>query len=155
MISCRQPFKRVERGLAGNGQPSTTREISRRMARVRRSGTEPELVVRRALSKLGIRYRLKNRDLPGNPDIANRARKFVVFVHGCFWHRHKGCIRSTTPKTNTSFWRAKFVKNVARDATAVKSLRRMGYRVVTLWECEVGNPRLISRRLAFVVGGSI
>lgn len=125
------------------------------MAHVRRAGTEPEMAVRRALTKLGVRYRLRNGDLPGNPDMANRARKFAVFVHGCFWHRHEACVRATMPKTNQSFWRSKFARNIERDAAAVKALCRMGYRIVTLWECEVRDARVMSRRLACVVSRPI
>jgi DNA mismatch endonuclease (patch repair protein) len=107
------------------------------MGRVRRSGTTPELAVRRIFSSGGIRYRLKNRDLPGAPDLANRRQKWVVFVHGCYWHRHRGCARATTPKTNTNFWAQKFLQNQARDASVIRSLRAMGFRVIVIWECQV------------------
>jgi len=77
-----------------------------------------------------------NRDLPGSPDIANRARKWAVFVHGCFWHRHVGCKRTTTPTRNRSFWIEKFRANIARDARVQAVLRSEGYRVIVVWECE-------------------
>ncbi len=122
-------------------------ETSRRMAGVRQRDTKPELLVRRALSAKSIRFRIKNRDLPGSPDIANRARGWVVFVHGCYWHRHPGCHRTTTPKRNAAFWRAKFDANVARDARSRRALRRLGFRVVTIWECETKQPERLARRI--------
>lgn len=130
----------------------TDAATSRRMADVRQKDTTPELAVRRALTMLGLRYRVRNRDLPGSPDIANRTRKWAVFVHGCFWHRHPGCVRSTTPKRNRAFWKKKFEANVARDARAVAALRERGFRVVTVWECETEIEatllsRLVSGRL--------
>lgn len=108
---------------------------SLRMAGVRRAHTGPELVVRHILHALGHRFRVGNRDLPGSPDIANRRRKWVVFVHGCFWHRH-GCKATTTPTRNRPFWEAKFERNVARDQERVASLDDLGFEVVVVWECE-------------------
>lgn len=106
-----------------------------RMGGVRQKGTRPELVVRSSLSALGRRYRLNNRDLEGSPDVANRAQRWVVFVHGCFWHRH-GCKASSTPTRNREFWEAKFARNVERDARAAAALRARGYTVIVIWECE-------------------
>lgn len=106
------------------------------MGGIRQSGTEPELSVRAALTNLGLRYRLRNRDLPGSPDLANRTHRWVIFVHGCYWHRHTSCKRTTTPKRNRTFWERKFRDNVARDARASDALRGMGFAVVTVWECE-------------------
>jgi DNA mismatch endonuclease (patch repair protein) len=108
---------------------------SERMRGVRQRGTAPELVVRSALRQLGHRYRLGNRDLPGSPDIANRRQRWVVFVHGCFWHRH-GCKATTTPTRNPEFWQAKFARNVARDRRVIEDLTARGYRVVVIWECQ-------------------
>lgn len=110
-------------------------ETSRRMAGVRQRDTKPEMIVRRLLTQIGHRYRVRNRDLPGSPDIANRSRRWVVFVHGCYWHRHR-CKATTTPKRNRDFWQAKFSRNVDRDAHQVAALREAGYRVVVVWECE-------------------
>lgn len=110
-------------------------ETSERMAGVRQKDTKPELIVRRILHGLGHRYRVRNRDLPGSPDIANRSRGWVVFVHGCYWHRH-GCKATTTPKRNREFWEAKFRRNVERDAERSAALRDAGYEVVVVWECE-------------------
>jgi DNA mismatch endonuclease, patch repair protein len=108
---------------------------STRMAKVRQNATRPERVVRQILSALGQRYRLENRDLPGSPDLANRSRKWAIFVHGCFWHRH-GCKASSTPAHNREFWQAKFLRNVERDARAVAALQARGYTVIVIWECQ-------------------
>jgi DNA mismatch endonuclease, patch repair protein len=125
---------------------------SARMAGVRQKDTAAELAVRRELTTLGHRYRVRNRDLPGSPDIANRARRWIVFVHGCFWHRHQGCTRTTTPTRNRRFWEQKFVANIARDRRAVRALKRRGYRVLVVWECQTGDPARLCRRLAAWLG---
>jgi DNA mismatch endonuclease (patch repair protein) len=108
---------------------------SARMRTVRQRGTRPELLVRRALTALGFYYRLANRDLPGSPDIANRRQRWVVFVHGCFWHRH-GCKATTTPTRNRDFWEAKFARNLARDQRTTQALEALDYVVAVIWECE-------------------
>ncbi len=123
---------------------------SQRMGGIRQKGTSPELAVRKQLTELGCRYRVNNRDLPGSPDIANRSRKWAVFVHGCYWHRHEGCKKATTPKRNRDFWVAKFEANVARDRRAVRELRGMGYLVVTVWECETVQSAVLRRKLRAV-----
>lgn len=121
------------------------------MGRVRQHGTGPELEVRRALRDLGVSYRLNVRGLPGSPDIANRRRGFAIFVHGCYWHRHAGCRRATTPKRNRDFWLAKFEANLARDARNIEALRAAGFRVLVVWECETGQPnRLIGALRSFL-----
>ena len=122
-------------------------ETSARMAGIRQRGTKPELIVRRLLTMLGHRYRLETRDLPGRPDVANRSRRWAVFVHGCYWHRHPGCRLTTTPKRNAEFWQAKFDRNVARDARVAEELAEMGYRVVTVWECETRKPDALLAQL--------
>lgn len=105
------------------------------MARVRQKETKPELLVRRLLAALGHRFRVGRRGLRGSPDIVNVSRRWVVFVHGCFWHRH-GCKATTTPKNNRDFWEAKFARNVERDARSIEALEALGYTVVVVWECE-------------------
>ena len=105
------------------------------MRRVRGRDTGPELAVRRFLHRAGYRFRLHDRRLPGSPDLVLRRHRTVVFVHGCFWHRHPGCRRTTTPKTRREFWQTKFAANVARDAAAVRALEALGWRVVVVWEC--------------------
>jgi DNA mismatch endonuclease (patch repair protein) len=108
---------------------------SLRMAGVRQKATRPEQLVGSALRALGQRYRLNNKDLDGSPDFANRRAGWVLFVHGCFWHRH-GCRATTTPTRNREFWEAKFARNVARDLRTAEALRAGGYRVIVIWECE-------------------
>lgn len=146
-----QPFKKVERRLAGKKLLRTDASTSERMGRIRQSGTEPELTIRRAVATLGLRYTVRNRDLPGSPDLANRTRRWAIFVHGCYWHRHAGCHKATTPRTNTEFWLNKFSRNVARDEAARIELERRGYRVLTFWQCELETSRGVSGRLAKLV----
>ena len=118
------------------------------MRRQRTRNTLPEVVVRRALRELGMSYRTCNSDLAGSPDAANRKRRWAVFVHGCFWHHHDGCRRATVPKRNHAFWLAKFAQNRERDARAARELRSLGFRVVTVWECETRGPgSTLSRKL--------
>jgi len=143
----RQPFKNVEKRLAGKSRPVTDAATSARMSRIRQKGTTPELAVRRAVTTLGLRYTTDNKDLPGSPDLANRSRRWAIFVHGCYWHRHAGCSKATTPRTNTVFWRNKFSRNVQRDDAARAALRRTGYRVLTFWQCELDGDRSIRGRL--------
>lgn len=114
-------------------------ERSERMSRIRGKNTQPELALRRVLHGLGLRYRLHGAGLPGKPDLVFPRYKAVVFVHGCFWHRHAGCSIATTPKSNTSFWVGKFEKNVARDARATAALRALGWKVFVTWECELAS----------------
>lgn len=110
------------------------------MSRIRSKDTGPELVLRKVLHKLGLRYRLHGAGLPGKPDLVFPRHKTVVFVHGCFWHRHPECNIATTPKSNTQFWIDKFEKNVARDKRASTALAAMGWRIYVVWECEVASP---------------
>ena len=122
---------------------------SARLGRIRQKDTAAEQAVRRMLHRLGLRFRIRNRDLPGAPDVANRSGRWAIFVHGCFWHSHAGCKRATVPRRNREFWLAKFSANRARDARALRELRRLGYRAVVVWECEAEKraDRLV-RRLA-------
>lgn len=116
-------------------------ERSARMARIRSGNTMPELFLRKELHRLGFRYRLHARNLPGKPDLVFPRYKAVVFVHGCFWHRHGGCKIATTPKSNTEFWVNKFERNTSRDARVAKELQALGWNVVVAWECEANNER--------------
>lgn len=123
----------------------TAAERSALMARVRSKNTKPELIVRRILSGLRVRYRLHCKGIPGRPDMANASRKFAVFVHGCFWHAH-GCRIGRPPKSNVDFWLAKLERNRQRDKWAVTSLRRQGWRVIVIWQCETRHiPKLEGR----------
>lgn len=117
------------------------------MSRIRGANTKPELVVRRILTDLGVRYRLHRRDLPGRPDITLGPRRLVLFVHGCFWHRHPGCRDAVMPSANREFWEAKLNGNVERDARHLRELRRGGWRCHVIWECETRKPEALRRRL--------
>jgi DNA mismatch endonuclease (patch repair protein) len=110
------------------------------MSRIRGRDTAPELALRRALHRRGLRYRLHDAKLPGRPDIVFPSRRAVVFVHGCFWHRHDGCRIATTPKSNTAFWQAKFDRNVERDLRNCERLGELGWTVIVVWECELSTP---------------
>lgn len=121
------------------------------MRKVRGRDTLPEMIVRRLLYRNGYRYRLHAGGLPGRPDIVFRSRRKAIFVHGCFWHRHEGCKRTTTPKTRRDFWEDKFAANQKRDAAAIASLESRGWKVAVVWECETDNlDELESRLLGFL-----
>lgn len=117
------------------------------MSRVRGWNTTPEMAVRRAAHRLGYRFRLMRKDLPGKPDLTFPKYRAVIFVHGCFWHRHSGCRKASTPKSRETFWNEKFERNVARDARVVEELVRLGWRVMTIWECDTKDVGGIDRRL--------
>lgn len=136
----------MKRGRSKRGFVTDAR-TSLRMAGIRQSATAPELAVRRELRQLGIAYRTSNRDLPGSPDIANRTRTWAIFVHGCYWHRHSGCVRTTTPSRNRRLWTKKFEANVARDAARIAELRKMSFEVLTIWECESEDPSRCANKL--------
>lgn len=107
---------------------------SRIMSKVGQKNTGPEMRLRRSLHRIGLRYRLHDKRLPGSPDIVFPRFKAVLFVHGCFWHRH-GCKATTTPKTNEEFWHKKFDENLARDRRNIDALLESGWRVAVVWEC--------------------
>ena len=119
------------------------------MSRVRSKDTSPELAVRSALHRAGIRFRLHGRDLPGTPDLVLPRHRMVVFVHGCFWHGH-GCSRARVPQTNTEYWVAKIARNRRRDALASRRLRALGWRVCRVWTCALdsGIARVVHRAAA-------
>ena len=117
------------------------------MARIGAVDTGPELTVRRLLHGLGYRFRLHRRSLPGSPDICFPGRRKAIFVHGCFWHRHEGCRRTTTPKTRTSFWTEKFEKNVERDRGNLQDLGELGWQAIVVWECETADLSALRPRL--------
>lgn len=132
--------------MSGRPKPSDP-SVSKRLAKQKQKNTEPELVVRRLLHQLGHRFRLSNRDLPGSPDIANRSKKWAVFVHGCYWHAHEGCPRATVPKSNRQWWLEKFAANRERDRRKETQLRDLGFRVVVVWECELAYEAALVARL--------
>jgi DNA mismatch endonuclease, patch repair protein len=125
------------------------------MRAVRRANTTPEILVRKAAHGLGLRFRLHRRDLPGTPDLVFPRLRTLVFVHGCFWHRHAKCARATTPKTRAAFWLDKFDANVARDKRTMAKLRTLGWRVVVIWECEAAKPQRLEWKLRRIVDAEI
>ena len=126
---------------------SVAEQRSRIMRAVPRANTTPEVAVRKALHSLGFRFRLHRRDLPGTPDIVLPRHRLVIFVHGCFWHRHDDCRRTTNPKTRVEFWQNKFETNVARDRVVASSLESAGWRVLVVWECETKDDRSLVKSL--------
>jgi DNA mismatch endonuclease, patch repair protein len=121
------------------------------MSRVRGSDTKPEMLVRRALHKLGYRYVLHDRRLPGIPDLVFPSRRKVIFVHGCFWHQHENCRHSAPPSTRLDFWLPKLAANRARDARNSRTLSESGWRVMVLWECELNDlPPAVVRMVKFL-----
>jgi DNA mismatch endonuclease, patch repair protein len=114
-------------------------ERSERMSRIRGQHTKPELAVRRLLHAAGFRFRLHVADLAGRPDIVLPKYQTVIFVHGCFWHRHGGCPVASNPKSNREFWETKFDMNVRRDKRNQANLRRLGWHVFVVWECQVSS----------------
>ena len=121
---------------------------SEMMASIRSRNTAPELVVRRVAHRMGLRFRLQRKDLPGRPDLLFPKYRLALFVHGCFWHRHEGCRFASTPKSRTGFWTEKFATNVARDKRQEAALRELGWRVLVIWQCETKDEAAIERTLA-------
>jgi len=122
-------------------------ERSRVMAQVKGKNTAPEKRVRSLLHKMGFRFRLHRKDLPGAPDIVLAKWKTVIFVHGCFWHRHPGCKRASTPASNMDYWNRKFARNQARDVDNQSRLTSLGWRVIIVWECELRDINSLEKRL--------
>lgn len=117
------------------------------MSQIRDRDTKPEIQVRSLLHRMGYRFRLHRTDLPGKPDIVLPKYQTAIFVHGCFWHRHHNCKLAYTPKSRTEFWTAKFARNVERDLEVRRELRKLGWKVVVVWECELENPQTLRRNL--------
>ncbi len=128
---------------------------SRIMARVKSKGMKPEMRVRRLLHRLGFRYRLHRADLPGRPDLVFPSRRKVIFVNGCFWHRHDGCPRVRIPTTNREYWIAKLDRNHARDAHNIALLQEQGWAVLTVWECQLRDLPATAERLVAFLEGSV
>lgn len=125
----------------------TKEQRSWNMGRVRNKDTKPELLVRSLLHRQGYRFRLHKKDLPGKPDIVLSKYHAVIFVHGCFWHRHKNCKDATIPKSRIDFWEQKFAQNVDRDKQVKGALRKLGWNVLVVWECETAKPDELMTRL--------
>lgn len=123
------------------------------MSRVRGKNTSAEIRVRSAAHARGLRFRIHCKDLPGTPDMVFPKWRTVIFVHGCFWHRHPGCQKATSPKSNPGFWLEKFARNVVRDEANVAALRSKGWRAAVIWECETKSLKALSDRLDHIFGG--
>ena len=124
------------------------RRRSEMMAGIKGRDTAPERAVRRVAHRMGLRFRLHRKDLPGRPDLVFPRHRLAVFVHGCFWHRHEGCRYAYTPKSRVAFWTRKFAENVARDRRNEDALRDLGWRVLIVWECEAREAEAVGMRLA-------
>jgi len=122
------------------------------MSRIQGKNTGPEIFVRSLLHRMGYRFRLHVKALPGKPDIVLPGYRAVVFVHGCFWHRHRGCRNCTVPTNRRKFWIKKLETNAVRDSRNEAALRRAGWRVIVVWECEVEKRERIAQRLARLLG---
>lgn len=123
---------------------------SRMMSGIRGKDTRPELALRRALHARGFRYRLHARAITGRPDLVLKKYRAIIFVNGCFWHRHEGCRLATTPATRPEFWADKFAANVARDRSVQESLMADGWRVATIWECALRKPHMVNKAAGLV-----
>lgn len=118
------------------------------MSRIRSRNTKPEVFVRSLLHRMGYRFRLHVSSLPGTPDLVLPRYKTVIFVHGCFWHRHSGCKYSYTPKSRIEFWKRKFEKNIEADKRAVEELKELGWSVFVIWECELADTETLTKRIS-------
>ena len=132
----------------------TIKQRSHVMRSVGQKNTKPEILVRKTLHALGGRFRLHVTSLQGRPDIVLKGRRLCIFVHGCFWHRHEGCKYSTIPKTNAAFWMRKFSANKRRDKRLESELTRSGWKVVTIWGCEVRDVEKLRKRLKHILSKS-
>ena len=119
---------------------------SRNMSAIKSNNTKPEIAVRKLLHSLGYRFRLHRKDLPGSPDIVLPKYKTVIFVHGCFWHRHENCKYASTPKTRKEFWESKFKANVKRDLEIQEKIKNIGWQSVVIWECQVKNKSFLTKK---------
>jgi len=125
----------------------TSKKRSWNMSLIRSANTAPEIIVRKMLYSFGFRFRLHKKDLPGKPDIVLKKYKTVIFVHGCFWHQHKRCKRSNIPKSNRSYWKPKLNRNIKRDSRHKADLKKIGWRTITIWECETKTIEKLRKKL--------
>ena len=130
----------------------TKEERSERMRRIRSKNTKPELFVRSLLHRHGYRFRIHRKDLPGSPDIVFPAKKKVIFVHGCFWHFHQRCRTAKRPKSRQAYWDNKFLLNKRRDKRHAASLKRQGWQVLTVWECQTRDEEYLLSKLKSFLG---
>ena len=130
----------------------STARRSENMSRIRSKDTKPEMVIRRMLHRMGYRYVLHKRDLPGVPDLVFPSRRKVILVHGCFWHHHKGCIDGRIPKSRLDYWGPKLLRNVERDLRNISKMRRRGWKVIKVWECDTTDAKGVIARLVRFLG---
>jgi len=126
----------------------TTDKRSEIMSRIKNRDTAPEIKVRSIIHRMGYRFRLHRKDLPGNPDIVFPKHKKIIFVNGCFWHGHKNCIRSKRPSSNKNFWDQKIDKNITRDKNIRKALNKSGWKVLVIWQCEINDINKLEVKIA-------
>ena len=131
----------------------TPEQRRRCMSNIRGKDTKPELLVRSFLHRSGFRFRLHRKDLPGRPDFVLPRYRTVIFVHGCFWHRHPGCPKATVPEVRKEFWEEKFRRNVERDRRSRRALEDLGWRVIVLWECRISDRETLTEDLAPLLAG--
>ena len=127
---------------------------SENMRRIRSKGMRPEMAVRQTIHRMGFRFRLHAKQLPGCPDLVFSSRKKIIFVHGCFWHQHEKCIDGRVPKTRTDYWIPKLKRNRERDAHVIKALNELGWNVLVVWECETKDADTLERRLRVLMRNS-
>lgn len=132
----------------------TAAQRSLNMSRIRAKNTQPELAVRRLLHRMGYRFRLHAKNLPGKPDLVFPGRHAVVFVHGCYWHRHEGCRRAFHPKSRIEFWSRKFEATMDRDSRVTARLLEAGWKVLVIWECEVLDVDAVTSKLTNYLGAA-
>ena len=125
---------------------------SRIMSRIHGKDTVPEMAIRRLIHGMGYRYRLHDRSLPGSPDLVFRSRKKVIFVNGCFWHRHHGCRLATVPKTNVEYWTEKFRLNSERDRKTHEEFELLGWKILLIWQCEIRDTEKVKRKIIKFLG---
>ena len=133
----------------------TQEQRSERMSRVRSKDSKAELVVRSLVHRLGFRYGLHNKKLPGKPDIVLTRHKKVILIHGCFWHQHGVCRPLAIPKKNGRFWRAKFADNVDRDKKNIQGLTKLGWKILVVWECETKDIKILEKRIRRFLSSSL
>lgn len=131
----------------------TKKERSKRMSLIHDKDTKPEMLVRRMVYGLGFRYRLHVKSLPGKPDLVFKGRRKVIFVHGCFWHRHENCKLARLPKSKINFWTSKLEANKARDEKNLHQLQQQGWGTMVIWECELDDTEKLKRRVLNFLSG--
>ena len=133
--------------MAMNSAKASSELRSAQMAKIKSTNTKPEVAVRKIIHGMGYRFRINYKKMPGSPDLVMPKYKLAIFVHGCFWHRHKGCRKTRMPKTNVEFWREKFESNIKRDRLVQNQIRKLGWGVLIIWECEIVGVEKLQRKI--------